>query len=729
MWASSSVEQEFKLMTSFDSESATAGQHTNRLIHETSPYLLQHAHNPVDWYPWGPEAFARAQALDRPILLSVGYSACHWCHVLEHESFENEETAALMNAHFVSVKVDREERPDIDALYMDAVQQLNYGQGGWPMTVFLTPDGAPFAAGTYFPPVRRHGLPSFREVLRVVADAYRTRRDEIEQTAQAFRKQYQEQGAVRLELPEGILPATAKVDAQVLRQAAEAHLNHFDATNGGLMGAPKFPQPLNLAFLLRMLARDGVAPDRAPAENSLAARLLPQLRLTLDKMADGGMYDQIGGGFHRYSTDAIWLVPHFEKMLYDNALLAPVYLAAWQLTGDERYRWIAEDVLDYVLREMTDPLGGFYSTQDADSEGVEGRFYLWSAAELRAVLGDEDGAIAERVWGVSERGNFEGHNILHIARQPEALDLALGLSEADVRGALARARTRLYEARARRVQPAKDDKVIAAWNGLMLRALAQAGRILDREDYRHAALANASFLRERMVVEGSLCRTWRQGQPRLSAYLEDYAALANGLLSTYEATGDLTCFEHAHVLSDEMIARFWDDDVGGLFDTAHDAEQLIGRPRELGDGATPSGMSQAAEVMLRLWGFTGEDRYRELAGRVLLPLIPHMIRQPLGSGNLLCALDDFVGPFYEIAIIGDAAHPATRELRAALDARFVPRMALAQAAPSDETAARAVPLLAGRGLVDGSPAAYVCQGFVCRQPATAPEELAAQLGA
>ncbi len=703
-------------------------QHTNRLIHETSPYLLQHAHNPVDWYPWGPEPFEQAQTLDRPILLSVGYAACHWCHVLEVESFEDVETAELMNALFVSIKVDREERPDVDSLYMEAVQQLNHGQGGWPMTVFLTPDGAPFAAGTYFPPVRRHGMPSFREVLQIVADAYRTRRDAIEQTAEAFRTFYRERGAAQLELPQDILSASAEVDVGLLRQAAENHLDTFDKVHGGFMRAPKFPHPLNLEFLLRWLAREGLTPEQEPPAGSVAARLLPLVRLTLDHMADGGIYDQIGGGFHRYATDAIWLVPHFEKMLYDNALLAPVYLHAWQLTGEERYRRICDEILDYVLREMTDPLGGFYSSQDADSEGEEGKFYVWSREELRQALGAEDATLAERVWGISERGNFEGRSILHVAEAPDAVAGTLGKTEQQVREALARARARLYEIRAERVWPARDDKVLAGWNGLMQRALAEAGRALGRDDYRQAALANARFLRERMRADSKLLRSWRQGQARIPGYLDDYAAVANALLSTYEATGDLACFADAQALVEGLIASFWDDQIGGFYDTAHDAERLIGRPRELTDGVIPSGTSLAAEALLRLWAFTGDDRYRELAGRVLLPLVSAMVQQPLAFGHLLCALDDFVGPLFEVAIIGDVTAPATQALRTAIDEHYVPRLALAQAAPDDETAARAVPLLVGRGLVDGSPAAYVCQGFVCRQSATTPEQLLGQLG-
>jgi uncharacterized protein YyaL (SSP411 family) len=646
---------------------------------------------------------------------------------MREESFENAETAALLNALFVSIKVDREERPDVDALYMEAVQALNDGQGGWPMTVFLTPDGAPFAAGTYFPPVRRHGMPAFPEVLQSVATAYRTRRDEIERQAQAFRDYFRERGEAKIEVTGSIVPTASEVDAAVLTQAAEAHLAHFDPVQGGLMRAPKFPHPMSLAFLLRVLGREGLAPGKAPAAGSLGARLLPQVRLTLDKMAAGGIYDQVGGGFHRYATDAIWLVPHFEKMLYDNALLAPVYLAAWQFTGEPRYRQICEEVLDYVRREMTDPAGGFYSTQDADSEGEEGKFYVWSPDELRAALGDEDAAIAVRVWGVTERGNFEGHSILHIAEAPERVAAALGISAEQARAALERARTRLYEVRSRRIWPGRDDKVLAAWNGLMQRAFAEAGRILDRADYREAARRNAAFLRSHLVADGRLQRSWRQGRTRTAGYLEDYAAVVNALLSTYEATGETAHFTWARGLADEVLVRFWDAERETFYDTAHDAEQLIGRPRELSDGATPSGMSLATEALLRLWAFTGEESYREVAAHVLLPLVPAMQKQPLGFGHLLCALDDFVGPLYEVALVGPAADAATAALLATINGRYLPRLALARAEPGDAEARATVPLLEGRVLVGDRPAAYVCQGFVCQQPATDPEALAREL--
>ncbi len=698
-------------------------KHTNSLIHETSPYLLQHAHNPVDWYSWESEAFEKARTEDKPIHLSVGYSACHWCHRAREENFENEDTARLMNDNFVNIKVDREERPDVDALYMDAVQALT-GSGGWPMTVFLTPDGAPFYAGTYFPPEDRYGMPGFPRVLRTVAGWWRERRDEVERQADELRRFYERRGQVRLALPEGIAPAEATVAPAALDAAVDRLLAQMDAVNGGFGRAPKFPQAMSLAFLLRMHTRVQVG---AADEDEDDGRLMALVRLTLDRMADGGIYDQIGGGFHRYATDAHWLVPHFEKMLYDNALLAPVYLLTWQLTGEERYRRVCEETLDYVLREMTDPAGGFYSTQDADSEGEEGKFYVWTPAELEEALGPETAAIAGQIWGVSARGNFEGRNIPHAANDPRAVAASLGIAEDAAQAALARAKRTLYNVRAGRVWPAKDDKVLAAWNGFMQRAFAEAGRALDRDDYRAAAAKNAAFVTERMIVDGRLRRSWRNGQARLDAYLEDEAALANALLSTYEATGDATRFTQARALADDLIARFWDEESGLFYDTAADHEKLIARPRELTDNATPCGNSLAAEALLRLAAYTGVGRYRELAARVLVPLAPAMADAPTGFSHFLCALDDLIGPFHEVAVVGAPNDAGTQGLLHALDARYLPRMALAAAAPDDAAARAAVPLLEERGLVNGRAAAYVCQGFVCRQPVTEPDALLAEL--
>jgi uncharacterized protein len=690
---------------------------TNRLIGETSPYLLQHAHNPVDWYPWGDEAFARARSDDRPILLSIGYAACHWCHVMAHESFENGETARLINEHFVAIKVDREERPDVDGLYMDAVVALT-GNGGWPMTVFLTADGAPFYGGTYFPPVDRYGMPGFPRLLRRLAELWSTRRAEVERQAAEFREFYQQRSTAQIQ-PIGDVDGDAlDLNERSLAEAAKGLLDQIDATNGGFGGAPKFPHPMALEFLLRMASR------RAGSTLGDADDGLRLVRLTLDRMADGGIYDQVGGGFHRYSTDAHWLVPHFEKMLYDNALLAPVYLHAWQLTGEPRYRRVCEETLDYVLREMTDASGGFYSTQDADSEGEEGRFYVWTTVELREALGEDDARIAERIWGVTERGNFEGRNILHRARSEEGVAAELGIDEAAVAPALMRARKRLYATRSERVWPGRDEKVIAAWNGYMQRAFAEAGRVLDRDDYRRAAVANAEFLLAQMASEGRLLRTWRDGRAKIDAFLEDYGAVVNALLTTYEASAEPRLFAAATELAARMLDRFWDAEAGTFYDTARDAEALIGRPRELTDNATPSGTSLAVEALIRLSAFTGEGRWADVAARVLALLGGAAIRQPSAFGHLLCAVDDRVGPLYEVAIVGPREE--RRALERSVAGRYLPRMALA-VGESSATEQPTVPLLANRPMVGGDAAAYVCQGFVCKRPVTRTEDLLALL--
>ncbi len=712
-----------------NSESGTEPQntapHTNRLIHETSPYLLQHAHNPVDWYPWGDEAFERARAENKPILLSIGYSACHWCHVLMHESFENEATAAIMNRYYISIKVDREERPDIDALYMQATIEMT-GGGGWPMTVFLTPDGAPFLAGTYFPPVDRYGMPGFPTLLRRVAAWYETRREEIEEQADALRQMYSARAQQKMTPPPELLDGgEPALDPTILARAANADLAQFDAVDGGLKRPPKFPHPLGLDFLLRMERRRRATGEAHAAAEGLSDDLMPLVTLTLDKMAAGGIYDQVGGGFHRYSTDAIWLVPHFEKMLYDNALLAPVYLHAWQLTGETRYRRICEETLDYILREMTDPSGAFYSTQDADSEGEEGKFYVWTPAEMRAILGDADAAVAQIVWGVSERGNFEGKNILFAARTPAEAAQTLGITEDEAQTAMARAKERLHAARSQRVWPGRDDKAITAWNALMLRAFAEAAAAIGRDDYRAAAIKNADFLLATMLKDRRVLRTWRNGQAKIGAFLEDYAALANALLSVYELTGEPRYFDAARGLGDDILRRFWDEETQGLFDTAADHEQLIGRPREISDNATPSGASQACEALLRLAALTGDLRYREHAARALLPLVPSMLRVPSSLGRYLSALDDLIGPFYEVALVGTPDDPRLAALRAEATHGYQPRMALAWGAP--DVAQPSTPLLEARGLVDGAPAAYVCQRFVCQRPVTTPEELRALL--
>ncbi len=681
----------------------------NRLANETSPYLLQHRDNPVDWYPWGPEALERARTEDRPILLSVGYSACHWCHVMEHESFEDPETARIMNELFVNVKVDREERPDIDSVYMTAVQQMT-GHGGWPMTVFLTPEGVPFYGGTYYPPEPRHGMPSFRQVLHAVAGAYRERRDDVERSAEQLHSLLREGMSVRA-------PA-AEIDTTVLDRAFHALASRYDARHGGFGGAPKFPQPMILEFLLRHWKRTG------------STDALRMVEHTLRSMAAGGMYDQLGGGFHRYSVDARWQVPHFEKMLYDNALLARVYLYAWQATGDAGHRRVVEEVLRYVQREMRAPEGGFYSAQDADSEGEEGKFYVWTPDEVDALLGGEDGPLFRAYYDVTPGGNFEGKNILHVDRSVEEVAAEAGVSVERLERALARGREVLYEARARRVWPGRDDKVLTAWNAMMLRTFAEAGRILGNRDYLDAANACADFLLRELRPGGRLLRSWKDGRAKIDAFLEDHALLADALVSLFEATGDAERIEAARALADDTLDRFWDEDEGIFYDTATDAEALVVRPRDAFDNATPSGTSAAVTALLRLAALTGEARYEHVAVRALEGMGEPMARVPQGFGNLLSALDRHLATPREVVVVGRAGEPDTEALLDALRLRYLPNTVLAPKSPdAPADAEEQIPLLQGRTLVGGRPAAYVCERYACLRPVTNPEELAEQLDA
>jgi len=654
---------------------------SNRLARETSPYLLQHRDNPVDWYPWGKGALALARELDRPILLSVGYSACHWCHVMERESFEDAETAAYMNEHFVSVKVDREERPDVDALYMEAVQEIS-GQGGWPMTVFLDPDGVPFFGGTYFPPDEGRGMPSFRMVMEAVVDAFENRREELRERAPAVRARLGAIGAVE--------PGGEEAGAELLDAAVTALETAADTERGGFGGAPKFPPASALELLL------------ARGETEVVER-------TLDAMMAGGIYDQLGGGFARYSVDAGWLVPHFEKMLYDNALLARAYLHGLQALGHERYRRVCEETLDWALREMRGPEGGFYSALDADSEGEEGRFYVWTTEEMRSVLGGDADAIAA-YYGASEAGNFEGRNILHLA----------GGAAAPAPAGLAAARQALYEARAERVRPGLDDKRLASWNALMIGALAEAGAALGRDDYLAAARECAEFaLRDLRDADGRLLRTYKDGEGRLNGYLEDHAFLLEALLTLYEATFEPRWFEEAQALADTTIARFGDRERGGFFSTSDDHEELIARRKEIGDHPIPSGNSAMALGLLRLEALTGERPYGEWAEGVVRLFAKAASRRPDAFAHLLRALDFQLAPTVEVALIGDDL----TELAGVVRSRFRPHLVLAGGPEGSDTP----PLLADRPPVDGKPAAYVCERFTCRAPVTTPKQLADQL--
>ena len=663
----------------------------NRLAEATSPYLLQHADNPVDWFPWGEEASTKARSEDKPIFLSIGYAACHWCHVMERESFEDPETAAYLNRHFVAIKVDREERPDLDAIYMDAVQAMT-GQGGWPLTAFLTPEGKPFFAGTYFPRAPAHGMPSFRQVLEGIEEAWRGRRDDLER--QAGRVVEAISRAASLEASTD--PLTDAIASEALASLGRA----FDPAYGGFGSAPKFPQPMTLEFALRMAVR-GSADARS------------MVTTTLDRMASGGIYDHLGGGFARYSTDARWLVPHFEKMLSDNAQLAQLYTRAWQVTREPRYRRVATETLTYLLREMRQPGGGFSSSQDADSEGVEGRFFTWSWEELVGVVGEDRAA----ALGATPEGNWEGTNVLWL---PGGADEAEGLAEA---------RAALSEVRERRVRPATDDKVLTAWNAMTIQALAEAASAFDEPSYLKAAIRTAEFLLENLrAPDGRLLRSWRDGTPGGPGYADDHALLASALLALYARTADLRWFREAARLADELERLFADTDRGGFFQTGADVDALVVRPKELYDNAVPSGNSAAADVLLRLSLLTG-DPDLERRGLSSIRLVRDALgRAPTAFGHALCALDLYLGPANEVAIVGAPDDAGTRALLDEVVAvRFLPNTVVAIADPGDPSAVEEVPLLRDRSQVDGRPTAYVCRRFACRLPVTSPEDLAAQL--
>ena len=649
---------------------------SNRLARETSPYLLQHSENPVDWYPWGEEALARAREEDRPILLSVGYSACHWCHVMERESFEDTGTAAYMNEHFVNVKVDREERPDVDAIYMEAVQQIS-GHGGWPMTVFLDPDGVPFYGGTYFPPDESRGMPSFRMVMEAVVDAFERKREEIRERAGEVRARLGAIGAVE--------PGEEEPGGEQLREAVALLLEAADGRHGGFGGAPKFPPASALELLL------------ARGETEHVER-------TLDAMLAGGIYDQLGGGFARYSVDAAWLVPHFEKMLYDNGLLARAYLHGWQRFGHDRYRRVVEETLDWMLREMRGPEGGFYSALDADSEGEEGKFYVWTPSEVQAVLGDPDGATACRAYGVTDRGNFEhGTTVLYRAVELDPLEEAR----------LAGLRDKLFADREKRVRPGRDDNILASWNALMIQGLCAAYQATGTASHLSAAQRAADFLAERMTMpHGGVYRAWRDGVAKVPGFLDDYAFLANALLDLYESAFVPRYLERAMQLVDLIFEKFWDD---GLYFTPSDGERLVHRPRAPHDNAWPSGISTSVFAFLRLYELTGKDHYRDRAEHVFRTYGGAAAKNPFGFAHLLAALDFMQRGPLEIVFAGDRAQPALQPLVETVHRTYQPSRILAFA---DD-----VPIGQGRGLIDGKPAAYVCRNRTCEAPLTSAEAL------
>jgi uncharacterized protein YyaL (SSP411 family) len=667
----------------------------NQLVNESSPYLLQHANNPVNWYPWGEEALAKARTENKPIFLSIGYAACHWCHVMAHESFEDEETARFMNEHFVNIKVDREERPDLDAIYMQATVAMT-GSGGWPMSVFLTPDLKPFYTGTYFPPVQRYNMPSFRDVLAGIARAWKEEPEEITRVG----------GQVTSHLQQALASdqvSETSFSQEQLSGVVQALVDSYDWANGGWGAAPKFPQPMIIEFLLR----------RHAAGDEEALKMAAH---ALKAMARGGMYDVVGGGFSRYSVDNFWRVPHFEKMLYDNAQLARAYLHAWQVTKDPQFKQIVTETLDFVARELTHPAGGFYSSLDADSEGEEGKFYVWTLEAIREVLGEES-EFFEAAYGVSERGNWEGNTVLQRALDDPSLAARFKLDATAVPAKLAEGHARLLAARAARVRPGTDDKVLTAWNGLMLATAAEAARTMDEPAFGHRYLAlatrNADFLLDALRPDGRLKRSWRQGKATNEVFLEDYAALILGLLELYQTDFQEKWFAAARQLADEMIESF-EDPNGGFFDTSKEAEELLLRPKDLQDNATPSGNALACEALLKLAAFTDQGLYRDLAETSLRLVSTFALRYPTSFGRWLSAADFALGKVRQIAVIYAADVEEARPLLQAIRSEYRPNMIVA--ASSQPPSEHAPSLLVDRPLKAGKPTVYVCEGFVCQMP-------------
>ncbi len=676
----------------------------NRLSRETSPYLLQHANNPVDWYPWGDEALEKARAEDKPIFLSIGYAACHWCHVMAHESFEDPGIAAQLNEHFVCIKVDREERPDIDSIYMAAVVAMA-GQGGWPMSVFLTPDGQPFYGGTYFPPVRRYGMPSFVDVLNGVVHTWKEGRESINSVAQRLSEHLKATARWSAE-------GEAQLNEQQLSQAASTLINTYDWPNGGWGQAPKFPQPMALEFLLAQSGRAKV--------NSMEV-----VRHCLELMSRGGMYDVVGGGFHRYSTDQFWRIPHFEKMLYDNAQLARVYLHAYQVSGNPAFRQVCEETLDFILRELSDPAGGFYSSLDADSEGGEGSYYLWSWNEVRAVLGDTpEFDFFKSVYGVTPGGNFEnGNNVLQRGKSLDELAARRGMESSELTGRLKQCHQALFAARQSRPRPATDDKVLTAWNGLALCALAEAARELDRADYLEAAQRNAHFLLDSLYVGGRLLRAWRGGVAQHNGYLEDYAGLVLGLLALYQTDLDVRWYQAAHSLAGEMVADFRGEG-GELFDVRTDQSGLIVRPRDMQDNATPCGNSLAAQVLLTLAALDERSDWRKMAEDALRQVMDAAVRYPTAFAGWLQAADFAIGPVDQAALVWPAGSSAPGEYIQILQKGYHPRQVLAGSA--DVLTVGSPKLLKGRSARQDLPTVYLCHDFRCDQPINSLEFLKLQ---
>jgi uncharacterized protein YyaL (SSP411 family) len=676
---------------------------SNQLVGSTSPYLLQHAENPVDWHPWGPEALEKAREQDKPIFLSIGYAACHWCHVMAHESFEDPKTAALMNENFVNIKVDREERPDIDSLYMEAVVAMT-GQGGWPMSVFLTPDGRPFYGGTYFPPARRFNMPAFSEILLALADKWSNDRDSLLDIGNELTDRIAAAPALRA--------GDNELDPQKFDRAAESLFRGYDWTHGGWGQAPKFPQPMAIEFLLRRYAR---------SQDKLA---LDMAKHVLSAMADGGMYDQLGGGFARYAVDEIWLVPHFEKMLYDNAQLARVYIQGWQVTGDHQMLVVANETIAFMLREMRHPEGGFYSSYDADSEGEEGKFYVWSIEEINATI--DDPKLSElfiAAYGVTEAGNFEGSNIFYRAGKPETLAEQYSMDVETVEKRLAEARELLLQSRRQRIHPGLDDKVLTAWNGLTLITLAEAARATQNEKYLVAAQTQANFLLDNLLVDGKLLRSWRDGKAQYTAYLEDHAALGLGLLALYQNDFDARWYREAVRQADELLEAFADPE-GGFFDTRHDHEQLIARPKSIQDSPTPSGNTLAAMLLLTLGAYEGAARFIEPAESALRAMVLTASQHPSAFAGWLNTMDFAIGPQLQLAIAGSPSDARFDELLSRFNSEYIPNLIVAGGEPGADDQPT---LMAERSMREDRPTAYLCQGFVCQLPTTEADELLRQL--
>ncbi|RKU36625.1 thioredoxin domain-containing protein [Candidatus Poribacteria bacterium] len=672
-------------------------KHTNRLIHETSPYLLQHAHNPVDWYPWGEEALTRAKQEQKPILLSIGYSACHWCHVMERESFENEEIAAVMNELFINIKVDREERPDLDEIYMNAVQIMTR-QGGWPMTVFLTPDLKPFYGGTYYPPTDRYGRPGFPKVMSAVSEAFSDQNTQVLQQAEQITAHLTQMSNV-------VDPHHQELTEELMTNAFQNYRSQFDSHHGGFGNAPKFPPSMGLPFLLRYWHHSG------------NANALEMVELTLEKMARGGMYDQLGGGFHRYSTDAHWLVPHFEKMLYDNAQLVVAYFEAYQATQKPFYRDIATETLDYVLREMYDAEnGGFYSTQDADSEGVEGKFFVWEPNDVEDIIGEENAEIFCEYYDITPQGNFEGENILQVQAPPDIFARKLRMDVSELETLLADGKQKLFEAREKRIKPGLDDKILTSWNGIMIRGMAMGYQLTGKSEYLEACEKSAEFVLTVLSQDnGLLLRTHRDGKSHLNAYLEDYSYFIAGLIALYEASFEPRWLTEAERLAHIMIDQFGDDAGDGFFFTGKAHETLIVQSKSAYDGATPSGASMAIHSLLRLAKHLDNPEFHDKAVETLLLYFHQMERMPSGSGQLLCELAFLLSTPKEIAIVGEKGDAKTEAMLTALHGTYQPNKIVALSESAD---GQTLPLLAGKTQVDNTATVYVCENYVCQAPTT-----------